>query len=268
MSAEQLDLHQLLSESEVALGCFEILWRLTPVRALVVPPFLSSFCGLHCSKDWAAEAPEGHAMVAKLQAYAARAELLLMPILRNGHWTLLALHRASAGSSLSAQSETDKEKEVSEETVGCAKCDWRRGCLECDARKAAAYVTRVGKERCCFFPTAALTPLPACEWWDCRYYDSLDVPSLECARMAFGLIDALQPLNARNTRSPNELAATRVNKLYQGATSQCGWYCLHFVEEEIRRYRGEGTHSFYLDKFARVHLLRTFGKKMEHPGCQ
>ena len=74
--ADIVDINTLVSESEMAIGCFEILWRLIPDRALVVPPYLSSFCAMHCAKDWAGEAPEGHHLVEQVQDYAKRARLL------------------------------------------------------------------------------------------------------------------------------------------------------------------------------------------------
>jgi len=85
--------------------------------------------------------------------------------------------------------------------------------------------------------------------------------------MAVALTDALQPVNATNLCDGVELASQRKNTLRHGNTMHCGWYCLHFIEEEVRRYRGEGTFSFAMDTAIRVNNVRTFGKRMGHPGC-
>ena len=137
----------------------------------------------------------------------------------------------------------------------------------CDPKKATQHYERADAEKKAFVPCTNLDPLPPCEWWNCTYYDSLDKPSLKCAGMAVALIDALQPVNAVNVSSAGEFASQCANKLRQGPTLQCDWCCLHFIEEEVRRYRGAGTFSFHLDTATRVSILRTFGKKMGHLGC-
>jgi hypothetical protein len=262
---EIVSINTLVSESEMAMGCFEILWRLIPDRALVVPPYLSTMCAVHCAKDWAGDAPEGHHLVQKLQDYANRARLLLLPILAGGHWTLLALQRVGgeADKVTPPALTTDEAK-----GFGCRRCRHAPGgCMACDPDKANKHVKRLEAEEKALDPCTNLDPLPPCEWWDCRYYDSLSKPSKESASMAVALIDALQPVNATNLGDGVELASQRKNTLRQGNTMQCGWYCLHFIEEEVRRYRGEGTFSFAMDTAMRVNNLRTFGKKMGHSGC-
>jgi len=266
----QVNLKQLLSESEMSLGCFEILWRLTPRRALIAPPFLTTFSALHSKHDWAVEAPEGGELVAKLRAYAERAELLLLPILAEGHWTLLALQRGDGGSERGPVDslEVDAAAKPGVFSDGCPKCDWSAGgCRDCNDVKAQSYSTRMNAEMCCLDPLNYLAPLAPCAWWDARYYDSLGQPSRVSSQMAVALMDVLQPEGVLNTRAPEEMAATRASSLRQGATSQCAWYCLHFAEEAIRRYRGEGRFSFALDKERRVDLLRAFGRKLGHAGC-
>jgi hypothetical protein len=263
--AEIVDISTEVSESEMAIGCFEILWRLLPDRALVVPPYLSSFSAMHCAKDWAGAAPEGQHLVAKVQDYAKRARLLLLPILAGGHWTLLVLQRVGGEAVVVTSPALTSDAATG---FGCGKCKYNSGgCMACDSDKATRYLNKSEAEAKALDPCTNLDPLPPCEWWDCRYYDSLGTPSLECARMAVALIDALQPLNAMNVCTAVELASQRKNNLRQGLTLQCGWYCLHFIEEEVRRYRGEGKFSFAMDTAIRVNMLRTFGKRMGHPGC-
>ena len=260
-----VDISTEVSESEMAIGCFEILWRLLPDRALVVPPYLSSFSAMHCAKDWAGAAPEGQHLVANVQDYAKRARLLLLPIIAGGHWTLLVLQRVGGEAVVVTSPALTSDAATG---FGCGKCKYNSGgCMACDSDKATRYLNKSEAEAKALDPCTNLDPLPPCEWWDCRYYDSLGTPSLECARMAVALIDALQPLNAMNVCTAVELASQRKKNLRQGLTLQCGWYCLHFIEEEVRRYRGEGKFSFAMDTAIRVNMLRTFGKRMGHPGC-
>ena len=139
--------------------------------------------------------------------------------------------------------------------------------MDCDPVTATNYAQRLDAEKKDLDPCTNFDPLPPCDWWDCRYYDSLSTASELSASMAIALIDALQPVNATNLVDGVELASQRKNTLRQGNTMQCGWYCLHFIEEEVRRYRGEGKFSFAMYTAMRVNNLRTFGKKMGHLGC-
>ena len=234
----------MLSESELAIGCFEIVWRLTPVRAVVAPPYLVSLCGIHGLKDWAGHdrCHEGGNLVAQLLAYAERAELLLCPILAKGHWTLLALQRAgSSGHGAGGGKTHVKEK------AGCSKCEGNSaGCKECSGQKATLYHERHGAEDRSIDPLR-LDPLPPPGWWDIRYYDTLSVGTQVGAKMAIALVDLLQPLNALNTQTADDLrGAARAGRMVQQALD-CSWYTLHYVEEELRRFMGEGTFSFPLD---------------------
>ena len=49
--------------------------------------------------------------------------------------------------------------------------------------------------------------------------------------------------------------------------NDCAWYCLHYVEEELRRFIGEGKFSFAMDITSRVALLKGFGRRLGHMGC-
>ena len=46
-------------------------------------------------------------------------------------------------------------------------------------------------------------------------------------------------------------------------TRRCGFYTLHNIEEECRRFRGEGKFSFPLDLPRRVHLLHQFLERIK-----
>ena len=105
------------------------------------------------------------------------------------------------------------------------------------------------------------------EWWDIRYYDSLHVGTQAGAEMALALLDLMQPLNVLSTQTVDDFrGASRASRMVQQGLD-CSWYALHYVEEELRRFRGEGTFSFPLDLEARANLLKSFGRRLGHPGC-
>ena len=54
----------------------------------------------------------------------------------------------------------------------------------------------------------------------------------------------------------------RCNKLTQGHTNMCGWYTLYYVEEEIRRFRGESAFSIPPNFQHRLTRLTTFVEKL------
>ena len=84
-----------LSESELAVSCAEILWRLCVSGVVVVPPFLGCFVACHVTGNWAAHdrRGEGEALVNQVVEFASRAHLLLLPFQSESHLTLLALER-------------------------------------------------------------------------------------------------------------------------------------------------------------------------------
>ena len=124
------------------------------------------------------------------------------------------------------------------------------------------YAERRNMEKACLSPVENTQPLLACESWEYRYYESLDTPSENSANLAVAVMYALQPevRFGANTPTPAALCSQRAHKLRQGPTMQCGWYTLHYAEEEIRRFRGEGTFSFEFKKEERVEILRTSKK--------
>ena len=88
-----------------------------------------------------------------------------------------------------------------------------------------------------------------------RYCDLLEVGTKVGAEMAIALVDLLQPLNALNTHTVDDLrGAGRAGRMVQQALD-CSWYTLHYAEEEVHCFMGEGTFSFPLDLELRVSLL-------------
>ena len=136
-------------------------------------------------------------------AHAQRAELLLCPIVAKSHWTLLALQRVgSSGRRVGAGAKHDAE------VAGCSKYAlFTVGCIECSALKAHNYQARHDAEDSCIDPLR-LDPLPLPGWWDTRYYDSLSEGTQVGADMARALLDLLQPLNAVNIQTAEELRGT------------------------------------------------------------
>ena len=94
-----------------------------------------------------------------------------------------------------------------------------------------------------------------------RYYDTLQDPSQECATLAVGILDALQTVGVSHHLSPERLAQERHNSRRQEGVS-CGFWVLHYIEEELRRFRGEGVFSFHPDLENRCTLLNGFVEKV------
>ena len=84
----------------------------------------------------------------------------------------------------------------------------------------------------------------------------MEHPSAACAACAHALLDALQAVNAYNTKPVGELAQSRANCARQLDGTSCGWHALHYVETEMRRYAGEGQYPVCFVRAQRVELLR------------
>ena len=207
----------------------------------------------HINEHWALDDKgTGSKLVDQVRDYVKRAQLLLLPVQSVTHWTLLALSRRSdeklSAKVACAPDPSAEDTEPSLQTQLCTKCHGK-GCLACKIEKAVNYGLN---------PTELVEPLPDCDLWEYRYYDSLDTPSEESAKLASAIMYALQPDVRFGLNMPTEstLRANRANTLTQGPTAQCGWYTLHFLEEEIRRFRGEGLFSFEFNKKVRVEVLQ------------
>ena len=258
-----------LAESEVAAGSCEILWRLCVEGAVVVPPCLTSMVARHIIHNWAADDRhnEGHELVCQLNEYAARAQLLVLPFQSETHWTLLVLEREQQLPSPSKQ-DLPKTDEIAEDAkqYGCEKCRGTdqngAGCLDCNEVKTIAHWTRITNEDRGLNPKKELQPIELPQpWVAIRYYDTLQHPSQECAALAISILDALQPVGVRHHLSPERLAQERHNSRRQEGVS-CGFWVLHYIEEELRRFRGEGVFSFHPNLENRCMLLNGFVEKV------
>ena len=245
----------LLSEADVAVGCVEIAWRVLPQRrCVVVPPYL---CGLvaHHIKNMDVEW-EGSELCGQLEAFAARAEILLMPILVAGHWTLLVVQREGEPAVSAPDPSASCTAEDPSALHGCSKCDnSEKGCSSCSMAAHFQWLARLQHEDRMFNPVEYLAPLPASAWWDIRYYDSLPVASIACSEAAQALLQGLQTVNVHSPMTAAELRTSRENRILQNNGTACGFFVLHFIETEMRRARGEGRWPMTLDVTKRADVL-------------
>lgn len=248
----------LLSEAEVALGCVEIGWRVLPQRrCLVAPPHLCALVAHHLQDKnpvW-----EGSVLCTQLEAIASRAEILLMPILVEGHWTLLVVQRDSKCEGF-METEAVAPTPVASQSVGCTKCgDSKKGCIDCAEGPHLNWVNRTCHEDKLFDPVTHLAPLPAADGWHMRYYDSLSSAHGPCAEAALCLLQSLQTINVRIPMTTGEeIAKSRANSIRQDNGTACGFFVLHFVETEMRRASGEGHWPIIYDVDKRAQLLEAF----------
>ena len=253
----------LLSESQLAVACVEVGWRILLPRCLVVPPYLCGLVAHHVMNHDASRdgKKEGEVLVSKLVAYAQRAVLLCLPIICSGHWTLLVLQRGDAPKE--AEKPVDDGKKPMDEGMkdrGCSKCG-TAGCMHCAPEHAARWSARLSAEEKFFDPCSLLPPLPEATWWDIRYYDSLRATSSGCARCAVALLDALQTAGVHNVMTAGELGKARRNTAYQRDATSCGYWATHYVETEFRRYAGEGDFAFPFARDRRAELAGALIKR-------
>ena len=257
LDEEKPQLGTLLAESEVAAGSCEILWRLCVQGAVVVPPWLSSFVARHVGHHWAAEdhREEGLQLVSQLKEYAARAELLVLPFQSETHWTLLALQRQKQLVSPSHQNAAKTDERAGDaKATGCAKCQGG-GCIDCTQEKNCSHWLRIADEDRCLDPVKHMKPIAQPQpWQHVRYYDTLPEPSMKCAALAVSILDALQTEGVKHHLRPDLLAQERHNSSIQSGVS-CGFWVLHYIEEELRRFRGEGCFTFCYNQGVRLSLL-------------
>ena len=178
--------------------------------------------------------------------------MLLLPIIANGHWTLLAVQRKAPAPLEEAALTVGGPKHA-----GCAKCEWNieTGCLSCDPDKYFKWGHKVKKELSFLQPLTGLTPLPNCADWDVRYYDSLPHAHEGCAKVAHALLDGLQQVGVPLRLAVNEMAMMRGHRVRQTDLTSCGWFVLHFMEVEFRRFLGEGMWPVAYSVTQRVELL-------------
>jgi len=268
LPAETVTLATLLAESEIAAGCLEIGWRLRTKGVVVVPPVRGTFAAQHClNNDALNDHGEGAVLVDQLLAYAARAKLLLVPLLSDGHWVLLAVQRSGSTGKVCGKCEPTVCDDAAG-VIGCNKCEYsEKGCAHCNASKHYSRVERNYDEWGFVDPLTRVEPLPQSDNWEIRYWDSLDAQHISSSNLSRACLDGLQPAGVRVGpvgRGPAPLLP-RCNKLTQGNTQRCGWFTLYAVEEEIRRFRGESAFSIAPHWQQRVTRLRMFVEKLR--GC-
>ena len=134
--------------------------------------------------------------------------------------------------------------------------------MECDEAKAVAHWSRIVEEDRCLDPIGQGSPIDQPQPWAVvRYHDTLASPSLDNARLAVAILDALQTFDMFHHLQADVLVQERHNRrLQEGQT--CGFWVLHYVEEELRRFSGEGCWSFLPDLKVRLALLNEFTAKL------
>ena len=256
-------LHTWLDQPQLELAIFEIFWRVLPgPRCLWMRPDKTAFVVQHCQDEDKNE--QAATLLTEYYEQAKKAELLLIPILDENHWTLLALERDKDPDSNSFASILEEQavQEARGSSSGCASCRGNPGgCHNCNFVQAAFLARRKGRENLQLRSGATLAILPetAGESWRVRYYDSLLTPSAACQRKAQQVLDALaEPLNIYAELPP------RANFERQPAgTGRCGWYVLHYLEEECRGYRGEGRFTSKPDCVHRQNRLSAFMTRLQ-----
>ena len=252
-----------LDQPQLELAIFEIFWRVLPgPRCLWMRPDKTVFFVQHCQDEDKNE--QAATLLTEYYEQAKKAELLLIPILDENHWTLLALERDKDPDSNSFASILGEEavKEARGSSSGCASCRGNPGgCHNCNFVQAAFLARRKGRENLQLRNGATLAILPetAGELWRVRYYDSLLTPSAACQRKAQQVLDALaEPLNIYAELPP------RANFERQPAgTGRCGWYVLHYLEEECRAFRNEGRFTSKPDCLYRQNRLSVWMPRLK-----
>ena len=102
-------------------------------------------------------------------------------------------------------------------------------------------------------------PVRAYANWRVSHYDFLDVPQPESQTWAPACLGLLSPVLGVSTALP-----ARQNLLRQ-AGEECGFYVLHYLEEEARRYRGEGLSVKPLSIKYRVERLQAIIGQLGKP---
>ena len=139
--------------------------------------------------------------------------------------------------------------------TGCSKCVWT-GCAACDPEQAASKILKKELEWQVLDPVGKLTSLKSSAFgekdWLVRYYDSLPTLHSGCREEAKVLLQALG-LYAHHLPTQSHSA------LKQDDGSSCGFFCLHWLENEVRKYMGEPDFNCGLvlkDRAAKVQKVK------------
>ena len=97
--------------------------------------------------------------------------------------------------------------------------------------------------------------LPGQPVWRARYYDTLEIAHAGCRTAGMNFLRKL----GLEVAMPSSKA--RANSCRQ-QNAECGYWVLHYIEEEARRKRGEGTFTTRYDLALRVSLLRHMHERL------
>ena len=228
-----------LTQKQLHAGMLEELWRVQAGRVVCIPPVqVETLCIGASDPGWAASAG-----LEEFRRDCSRGDLLCLPVHSEGppaHWTLLVCERQNYSRPAPVCSDMQEAAVASASssclaaaTHGCGNCGHcATGCWFCNPAKARRKEDRKNLEAALLrwqqWPELGRTD------WAVRYYDSLRDPSDAAKAQAHHCLVALEGLGL-----PQELPE-RTNRRYQGPlTADCGLWVLLFVEEELRRYRGE-----------------------------
>ena len=240
--------------SQIDAGSLEILWRTGPgVGVVCQPAYLTCICAeRQVRATWLEEhSDEGALAFQAWRARARRSDLLLCPVNNGGgHWTLLVLERKGGSEhKVKATPESGPWQELQNLQHKVTAPDY-------NLRKAEENLQ-----------------LSVEEWpereggsWEMRYYDSLRL-ELESSRLVGQAILLLA--KASGLEVSTTLPA-RCNEGQQEALdgTSCGFWVLHYMEEECRRRRGEGTFSFVHNLSHREERLQQILKVLVPKGSQ
>ena len=230
--ARHLDFQTELDCHQMDLGLWEILWRLLPGKATICPSQLTQV--LVAAKPDSMLEEEVEPLSEWLEIFR-RSDLVLVPILAGGHWTLLVCRRHIRSEPPALQAAASTMPGLSSTVTGCDKCNGA-GCLRCDPVAAVAYSVR--RENLAAQLSPDLWPVLPEGDWDLKYYDSLPNQSQACTAAAERLLVLLD--------KPGSLPA-RQEWFLQADNQTCGLRCLQAAEEELREFRGEGPCLFWPD---------------------
>ena len=189
---------------------------------------------------------EGVEMLSEVEALLDRGELALIPIWgpAPGHWTLLVLERVDSGP---AQPALHAAAPASAGTLRAK--DPVKALQQLDRQQETAY----------FLDQPSRPVLPKGAGWRARYYDSLDDVHMSCWNNALCFLKNLASLRlGAHMPAPSK----RENKSKQDG-AECGFWILHFMEEEARRKRGEGKWTCRYNVVYRLELLKGMIAKLK-----
>ena len=132
----------VLDQSDMVCLVAELIWRTSPGRVICLPPLVSVTALLATTELEIKNAK------ASVEIYLSRADILLVPILTVGRWTLLVLESTcpSGERNGALQAPSDEALEPLEEggAIGCGQCRYNslEGCAACEKTKHTDQVRR------------------------------------------------------------------------------------------------------------------------------